>query len=587
LAATVQRREELERIADDAAEDEDGPEFIRPIALIQAQSSSSTRETHTVDKVKAALIERLEVPAEYIRICTGTIDEIGDTNLMETTCPVRYVITVDKLREGWDCPLAYVLGSIGNAATPTAVEQLIGRVLRMPFATPTRMPALDRAYAFVLSDDVVQTAIKLRDRMVESCGFDARSAEDALRVAAVAPQRMLGLGQIPLSAPPPPGALSPALAQRSRYDENSHTLVLGNLPNLREIEVLRDSLSDPVDRAAVEAFWQRERPVGAVAKNPGDYARPLRVPRLTVRQDGRRTLLEPEELDTFSWNLAGCTVELTEGEFSSDLRVGSGAIIDLQEQALIAAPAGDVRLRQLELIGEGEDWEANELVRWLDHELHRGDSFRGLPLAESQPWLRRTVDWLVADRSMELPMIVRRRHQLAEVLRTKVADQGRRQVRDAMSRLIHDDPGLIETSDEHALSVEELSYCPLDLQEGHRFRTHAFTLVARMNREELQCATRIDGHPNVRRWIRNTDRATQGGFFLPLSPGKFFPDFIVELNDGALLLVEYKMGKMSRDRAELHKKDIGELWAARSGGRARFAWVVEKDWAALEQRLAG
>lgn len=155
LAATVPRRIELESVADRATEDVGLP-FIRPIALIQAQPSSKTKDTCTVEVVKAALIERLGVPAEEVRICTGTIDEIGDTNLLVDTCPVRYVITVDKLREGWDCPLAYVLGSIGNAATSTAVEQLIGRVLRMPFANPTRVPALDRAYAFVLSDDVAR-----------------------------------------------------------------------------------------------------------------------------------------------------------------------------------------------------------------------------------------------------------------------------------------------------------------------------------------------------------------------------------------------------------------------------------------------
>jgi type III restriction enzyme len=161
LAAAHHRREDLERIADRATQ-EPGLPFIRPIALIQAQPSSRTKETHTVEKVKQALIEQLDVPADYVKICTGTIDEIGDTDLMETNCPIRYVITVDKLREGWDCPLAYVLGSIGNAATPTAVEQLIGRVLRMPFATPTGVPALDRAYAFVLSDDVVRVSRRVK-----------------------------------------------------------------------------------------------------------------------------------------------------------------------------------------------------------------------------------------------------------------------------------------------------------------------------------------------------------------------------------------------------------------------------------------
>lgn len=204
--------------------------------------------------MKAALIEQLNVPADYVKICTGTIDEIGDMDLMETNCPVRYVITVDKLREGWDCPLAYVLGSIGNAATATAVEQLIGRVPRMPFATPTRVPALDRAYAFVLSDDVVRTAMQLRDRMVETCGFDARSAQDALRVAAVAPQLRLGMAQISLSAPPRLDALPASLAQSARYDDASHTLILNELPTRAEMEALRDSVTDPADRAAIDEF---------------------------------------------------------------------------------------------------------------------------------------------------------------------------------------------------------------------------------------------------------------------------------------------------------------------------------------------
>ena len=54
LAATVHRREELETIAD-LAEQDQGLPFLRPIALIQAQAASKNRETHTVEKVKAAL----------------------------------------------------------------------------------------------------------------------------------------------------------------------------------------------------------------------------------------------------------------------------------------------------------------------------------------------------------------------------------------------------------------------------------------------------------------------------------------------------------------------------------------------------
>jgi type III restriction enzyme len=107
--------------------------------LIQAQDRNKQRETHTVEAIKAALLGApFAVPPERVRIAAYDIDEIGDEDLHAEDCEVEYIITVHKLREGWDCPFAYVLGSVGNVATATAVEQLLGRVLRMPDATPHR-----------------------------------------------------------------------------------------------------------------------------------------------------------------------------------------------------------------------------------------------------------------------------------------------------------------------------------------------------------------------------------------------------------------------------------------------------------------
>lgn len=195
-------------------------------------------------------------------------------------------------------------------------------------------------------------------------------------------------------------------------------------------------------------------------------------------------------------------------------------------------------------------------------------------------------DALVGDRGIGMPMLVRRRHNLSDVLRSKVADHGRAQVREAMKRLVREEPDSLHTSDEFCILIEEQNYAPLNKFTGHRFPKHAFDEIGQMNGEEAQCAARIDQHPNVARWIRNLDRETQGGFFLPLAPGKFFPDFIVELTDGSIALIKYKMGKLSHHPDELHKKAIGELWASRSSGRARFGWVVNKDWRALDGVLA-
>jgi len=57
---------------------------------------------------------------------------------------VRYVITVQALREGWDCPFAYILCSVQSIRSAAAIEQLLGRVLRMPYAKKRSRPALTK-----------------------------------------------------------------------------------------------------------------------------------------------------------------------------------------------------------------------------------------------------------------------------------------------------------------------------------------------------------------------------------------------------------------------------------------------------------
>jgi type III restriction enzyme len=76
-----------------------------------------------------------------------------------------------------------------------------------------------------------------------------------------------------------------------------------------------------------------------------------------------------------------------------------------------------------------------------------------------------------------------------------------------------------------------------------------------------------------------------GGFCLPLAPGRFFPDFLAELNDGRTAIIEYKGKNRAELTEEKHKRDVGNLWAERSGGQCVFVWVVERDWATLEDGL--
>ena len=65
-------------------------------------------------------------------MATGGENDLEDVNVLGRDCEIRFIITVDKLREGWDCPFAYVLCSLRETRSATALEQIVGRVLRLP-----------------------------------------------------------------------------------------------------------------------------------------------------------------------------------------------------------------------------------------------------------------------------------------------------------------------------------------------------------------------------------------------------------------------------------------------------------------------
>jgi type III restriction enzyme len=233
-------------------------------------------------------------------------------------------------------------------------------------------------------------------------------------------------------------------------------------------------------------------------------------------------------------------------------------------------------------------WDKAELVRWFDQELHRGGQNAGLPAAESQAWLNRVVDHLIAERGIEIPILGRKRHELAELIYHRIVDHGRDQVRKAAQTLFASDTErLLETTFEMPFEVMEQNYAPYRrYTEGpFSYPKHAFDLIGEMEDEESQCAKKIDDHPNVKRWLRNLTHESAGGFSLPLSPGRFFPDFLAELNDGRIAIVEYKGRHRASLPEEIHKKDVGEMWEARSSGQCVFVWVVNLDWTTLRDRL--
>ena len=96
--------------------------------------------------------------------------------------PIRFIITKQALKEGWDCPFAYVFCSVADVHSSKDVEQLLGRILRMPNVKRKEKPALNKAYAFVSSNSFYNTAKNLQDSLISS-GFTAAEASELIEVA--------------------------------------------------------------------------------------------------------------------------------------------------------------------------------------------------------------------------------------------------------------------------------------------------------------------------------------------------------------------------------------------------------------------
>lgn len=170
IQKAVEKRDELERIAE--KERKVSKDYVRPILLLQAEMEQAKDDKIHVQRIVDFLTGELKVKREEIAIKTGKDDELkvyGD--LMSPSCPIKYIVTCAALKEGWDCSFAYVLASVSNLGTRLGVEQLIGRILRLPQAKKKTEEALNRSYVFTSSrrfDD----AAKLVVASLQQEGYD-------------------------------------------------------------------------------------------------------------------------------------------------------------------------------------------------------------------------------------------------------------------------------------------------------------------------------------------------------------------------------------------------------------------------------
>ena len=610
LADAIGRRDALHKLADE--ERRAGADYLRPIVLIQSEPRRSGVETLDFEKVRQELISNHGIPAKEIAVATGEergleqIDADYKLGIADPACPVKFVITQKALAEGWDCPFAYILVSMASLSSATAVEQLLGRVLRQPGASHRQARALNQSYAFVVSRNFAETAGALRDRLVAGAGFErrevsefvtaARAEQARLDLEALAGRVVVRPVAITLSEKPDLRSVPKSARNKVSWDSKLNTLTISAPLSEDEEEALKASVSSASAAAAiVEAAEVSRTTAIEFFQTPAELGERFRIPQLALKVQGELQLFDDPEVLEYPWDLSTYEAAPTSEDLSAlgdGLKVSEGGEIDVDDESgkLISRFLPDLQ-RDLGLVYQPENWDELRLATWLCRNLPEPSLTHASKHAFVAKWL---TELLLKD-GFTLARVNLQKFLIRNLLEARIRELRKQAVARAYQQALFGDDAAsrVGVTDQYVFEFHAQAYAPSRDYDGRfgnfDFRKHFYGRIGDFDsREEFECACWLDTQAQQGRiqfWVRNLVRREGSSFFLQKADGRFYPDFLCQLpgdgnEPGPILAVEYK----GADRWAGAEDDrlIGGLWANLSEGRCRFVMVKNKRWESIE-----
>ena len=558
--------------------------YVRPIVLFQATPKNGDVP---VEKLKEYLTDTLKIPEEEVKIATGDQKELDDVNVMDPACKVNYVITVQALKEGWDCPFAYVFCSLANVGSSKDTIQLLGRVMRMPYAKRRKTRELNRAYAFVMSKEFGSAAKELTEGLKKK-GFSEVEAFKAVQENLPetggqgdlfsAPSDVVKLDKATLD-----GLVLPSGIKVQDFASGDGEIQLSGAEDDGEIEQVAVQLAkNGMQEKAHELKLKHQKKKAQVAAPVPAKGHPWKFPRLGVEIDGDSLFSTDAVYETIGDSILGFLPEaLSANEISISGDDGKTFILKLDGNEMTARFAADAHAEYLK--GFSGKIEEADVVNVLD-----GITKDCVLLLQSEKrhWLTQIVSDLRVNHGMTCEQMVLVRFQIKQRLEWHLSEALGKARRKAYQQtfslggdysLALDLPGGFML-DEHIYAGNS------DVYNGNwRFKKHYLGTYAIPKfdgkkpfgeGEEFECAKLIDSSPKVLYWLRNKD-SDSASFRLPMGGRTewFYPDFIGELVDGRLFVLEYK-GELTGQSADTAEKTaIGKLWAGQDCSRYVYATI--------------
>jgi type III restriction enzyme len=563
-------------------------DYIRPIVLFQAQPRN---QEVTTEVLKKHLMDVEQIPEERIAIATGDQRELDGIDLFDPKCRIEYVITIEALKEGWDCSFAYVFCSVSRIQSATDVEQLLGRVLRMPYARRRKADALNRAYAHVSEPSFGAAASALVDKLV-AMGFDEQEAQDAIEPAQGHPddtglfaprERAAPVFRHTVAATPDVTAalssvaLNEGISVATKEGGTVEIAVTGRVAPALEAAII--AAIPPATREGFAEAVQKYRVEIKDQLTPAEQGESFSVPRLVTEIQGSFEFADVDVLMEFhDWSLSSHTARLDEAAFAIRETARSFEI-DVDGNRIAYQFASEDEQLALDVSVDG--WSPQNLVLWLDRQLRQPD----INQSDLLKWLTDAIGHLIGPRKIHIAALMRTKFILARKLKERLASARLAEQQAVYQRYLFAPEARVQVSCDNGFQFREGMYRDVKKQRGGRWKPRKHFLGADglpafdgvEGGEEFQCAQAIDSLSEVKFWLRNVARHSES-FWLPTATDKFYPDFVARLNDGRTMVIEYKGALLAGSGVDdtNEKRAIGRLWEQSNAAKGLFV-MVEKQ----------
>lgn len=578
ITSALHLQRQLELLAKE--EEKETGKYIRPIILFQAQSNIKGKDNTTFQKIKEQLV-KLQIPEEQIKIKTSNIDELKGVNLMSKDCPVRYIITVNALKEGWDCPNAYILASLADKSSAVDVEQILGRVLRQPYVSKHKNVLLNMSFVLTASakfNETLANIVKgLQDsgfskedyfaqeqpeeeltpnEILQSGLFDeneeVKSDED-FDVSQIAfnPNEQVTLYTITQNNPLLTDITKQATQQGEQFEEKLKTTDIDD-----DISIFTDVMKTQPKQYSIDPQFQEE-------------IQNLKLPQFFIeKQDELKSMLF-EELNE-DWELLHKNKLLDGFKLSrhstdvsfDDISKEIYAVDFDQNKGTVTAGKVNAKAKSVlidSILSKPKDSQLRQISSIIVSKL--GDMYP-IKQQELTQYVSRVFENLSSEQVRD---VIDNDFIYVKKLKDKIQEFLDEYAQTRFRTFIAS----------NKIEVQESFPFPEKITPLNPSLPNSKSLYEcedSMNGFEQKMISEISALENVKFWHRNLTRGK--GFFINGFQNNHYPDFIIKTHKGNIVLIETKGDYLDNDDSK-NKRELGRVWAEKAGNNYKYFMVFE------------